>query len=72
MMQWISTKQILPLHVSPGDTLYVTYNDVDGNTHKLDGVQFEEPLIVDQISFFKVEGEYGFKAGIAAIVGEKL
>lgn len=72
MMQWISTKQIAPLRVSPGDTLYVTYNDVDGNIHKLDGAQFEEQLTINQIAFFKVNGEYGFKAGIAAVVGEKL
>ena len=70
-MEHISTKQIASLCVSPGDTLYVTYTDSNGIIHKLDGTQFKERLTINQIAFFKLINEYGFKAGVAAMIGER-
>lgn len=69
-MEHISTKSFAPLHIGAKDTLSITYTDIDGVEHKLDSMKFDEPLVVNQVTFFKVGNEYGFKAGIAAIVGE--
>lgn len=69
-MEHISTKCIAPLHIGAEDTLTITYTDINGVEHKLDSMKFDEPLTVNQVAFFKVGNEYGFKAGIAAMIGE--
>lgn len=69
-MEHISTKAIPSMHIGAEDTLTITYIDVNGVEHKLDSMKFDEPLTVNQIAFFKVGNEYGFKAGIAAVIGE--
>lgn len=70
-MEHISTKAIAPLHISPTDTLSVRYTDLDGNEHLLDAMIFDEHVIVDTISFYKITNEFEMKNGICAVLGQK-
>lgn len=70
-MEHISTKSIAPLRIAATDTLSVRYTDLDGNERLLDAMIFDEHVIVDTISFYKITNEFEMKNGICAVLGQK-
>lgn len=74
-MEHIKTHKIHPVRVHPGDSIHLHYSyqeEADGpyisKNLKLDVV--DEPMMIDTVIVYRVNKEYGLKAGRALIIGE--
>jgi len=74
-MEHIKTHKINPVYVKPGDSMHLHYSyqeEADGpyisKNLKMD--VFEEPMMIDTVIVYRVNKEYGLKAGRALVMGE--
>lgn len=73
-MQHIKTHKINPVYTLPGDTikLHYAYQETTDGPYKsqiltMDTV--ESPMIIDTVVVYRIENEYGLKAGRALMMG---
>jgi hypothetical protein len=73
-MEHIGTHKIHPVYLRPGDriTLQYGYEEPEGtfNTRILNVDDVSEPMMVDTVLVYRLEGEFGLKAGRALLMGE--
>lgn len=69
-MEILKKQTVATVYLRPGDTLTVNYTDKEGVAHQLAQHTADEPLKVDTALIVKVQGEYGLRNGLGAILGE--
>lgn len=73
-MEHLKTIKIHPVHMQPGDTLSLTYSYEEPvevwNTKHLNLDSVTEPTTVDTVIVYKINNEFGLKAGRALLLGE--
>jgi len=69
MFERLTSKIINAIHLWPGDSLVVSYND--GKTeHELESIKLDHKQTVNRIDIHKVANEYGFENGYAVLLGK--
>lgn len=70
MFKFFTKKKVEPVHLSPGDTVALTYVGRDGTKHKVD-YAITEHATFDTMAVGEIENELGFVSGIVGIIGNE-
>jgi hypothetical protein len=71
MMTLIAHERPGVICLYPGDTLAVTYTDVDGRAHPLLHTPITQTMRVTDVKIYRFENEFELKFGYFAVLGEQ-
>jgi len=71
-MQILSEKNFAPFHVTPSDTLNITFTDLNGVATQLETFAFDDYQIIDKVVIVRLDNEYGFLNGVGALIGKSV
>jgi hypothetical protein len=67
----VERKRVQAMHVTPGDTIQVSYTDQLGVRHEAIGHSITEAASYNTLAIAKIEDELGFKDGLVGIIGNE-
>ena len=70
MIQWLKRKVVPTMHVMPGDSIQVHYDDGKGRCETIEH-PIEEAGAYDTLAIGKIENELGFEEGLVGVVGRE-